>query len=484
MRLLLTPECRSDFRLIFGRIQEIVTEKYGPDLKQMKFTSVSAFVFLRFFVPAIIAPHHFGLVSSPPDPRAQRTLVLVAKSIQGLGNFSQFGTKESWMAGMQPFVKENSEGLVDFIRSISTPSATSASSNAYFAAGRLRSSLSPNAREGVPSLPHLIDVSKDLGLLASLVSRLAVIKIRSSIHSSTPTRTTTPVLYTEFISTCQRIDKQATAITLPPAILKISNSLNSLEIDHGLPPPPFTLSTWPTGKPHTPRIPTRPSLYFSASPSTSTKANDPFYIEIPTTPPPPTSSSTRKANRSYRIDGSVETSPSPTEIEEAGFSSPRNFSYPAYLGDRSSSIDVEELGGFGAGGGGGGAGGKAYEFLNRPPPLLPTSPRRRPESSPMSTSSIDSEDTLSIHAVSPSHSPTPASTRRHTHGYSTPPLSPTSLMDKRSSRPSSMMRAISTGAPISIPSSPAGVVVYDSVKDGVEEDEKKGGFFQRMRNRE
>ena len=439
----------------------------------MRFTSVSAFVFLRFFVPAIIAPHNFGLVSSPPDPRAQRTLVLVAKSIQGLGNFSTFGTKEIWMAGMQPFVKENSEGLVDFITSIATPSTSSSASSAYFAASRLRSSLSSNVREGVPTLPHLIDVCKDAGLLASLVSRLAVIKIRSSLHSSASTRTPTPFLYTEFISTCQRIDKQASAIPSSPSILQISHSLTSLEIDHGLPPPPFALSTWPTSKPHSPRVSTRPSLYFPASPSTSNKSNDPFHIEIPTTPSATsTSTSTRKAYRSYRIDGSVETSPSPSEIEEAGFSSTRNYSYPAYLVDRTS--EVEELEGFSAK-----KKEKEYEFLNRPPPILPTSPRRRPESSP--TISIDTEDTLSIHASSPNHSPTPS--RRHTHGYSTPPHSPTSLAEKRAGRPSSMMRAITNnGGPIALPS-PIAVVGFDP-KDTADEEEDRRGFFQRMRTRE
>lgn len=63
----------------------------------MRSTSVSAFIFLRFFVPAVLNPKLFSLVDAPPDPRSQRALTLVAKTLQGLANFSSFGLKESFM---------------------------------------------------------------------------------------------------------------------------------------------------------------------------------------------------------------------------------------------------------------------------------------------------------------------------------------------------------------------------------------------------
>lgn len=39
-----------------------------------------------------------------PGVRAQRTLTLVAKSLQGLANMTTFGVKEPWMEPMNEFL--------------------------------------------------------------------------------------------------------------------------------------------------------------------------------------------------------------------------------------------------------------------------------------------------------------------------------------------------------------------------------------------
>ena len=87
----------SDLRLIFSRIQAAVISRYDQveDHKNTRYTCISAFIFLRFFVPAVLNPRLFSLVSNTPDPNSQRTLTLVAKSLQGLANFSSFGQKGS-----------------------------------------------------------------------------------------------------------------------------------------------------------------------------------------------------------------------------------------------------------------------------------------------------------------------------------------------------------------------------------------------------
>ena len=165
--------------MIFAHIQRIVADKYGEEHKKMRSTSVSAFIFLRFFVPAVLNPKLFSLVPHPPDPKAQRSLTLVAKTLQGLANFSTFGQKEPWMFPMNAFVQDHTSAFVDFIDNISTPSPTarfewtSPSSASYLSAYRLRNSLPPAIREGVPLLPHLIDLPRDLGLLASHMARAA-----------------------------------------------------------------------------------------------------------------------------------------------------------------------------------------------------------------------------------------------------------------------------------------------------------------------
>ncbi|GAA5989553.1 hypothetical protein JCM11641_004595 [Rhodosporidiobolus odoratus] len=179
-------KCPHDLRQIFGHIQRIVVEKYGlgEEQKNTRWTCVSAFIFLRFFVPAVLNPKLFFIVSSPPDPRSQRTLTLVAKTLQGLANFSSFGQKEPFMLPMNPFVQENTAAFVDFIEHISTAGPatgyrqewTSPNAAAYLAPYRLRNSLAPLDKEGVPLLPHLIDLPRELGLLASLISRFVAEK--------------------------------------------------------------------------------------------------------------------------------------------------------------------------------------------------------------------------------------------------------------------------------------------------------------------
>lgn len=181
----------SEIRQIFAHIQKIVSSRYGDEHhKKMRSTSVSAFIFLRFFVPAVLNPKLFNLVSVSPDPKSQRALTLVAKTLQGLANFSTFGQKEPWMGVMNSFVQDNTSAFIDFIRHISTPSPTvrvewtSPTSSVYLAPYRLRNLLPEHTREGIPLLPHLLDLPRDLGLLASHVARGIADRDRSNRPAS------------------------------------------------------------------------------------------------------------------------------------------------------------------------------------------------------------------------------------------------------------------------------------------------------------
>ncbi|GAA6054276.1 hypothetical protein JCM3770_005155 [Rhodotorula araucariae] len=180
-------KCPHDLRQIFGHIQRVVVDKYGQAEDQKsntRWTCVSAFIFLRFFVPAVLNPRIFFIVSGPPDPKSQRTLTLVAKTLQGLANFSSFGQKEPWMLPMNGFVQDNTAALIDFIKHVSTPATsaayrqewTSPNAAAYLAPTRLRSSLPALGKEGVPLLPHLVDLPRELGQLATRIARLAAEK--------------------------------------------------------------------------------------------------------------------------------------------------------------------------------------------------------------------------------------------------------------------------------------------------------------------
>lgn len=157
----------------------------------MKSTSIGAFIFLRFFVPAILNPKLFNLVPVTPSLSSQRTLTLIAKTLQGLANFSSFGIKEVWMGCMNEFLKENQESYVDFIKHISTPIPTapdqwtSNTSALYFATNRIKLGLNSSGKEGIPLLPHLIDLPRDLGVLATLVAKNYLEKSSNSSSSTT-----------------------------------------------------------------------------------------------------------------------------------------------------------------------------------------------------------------------------------------------------------------------------------------------------------
>lgn len=84
-----------------------------------KFTAVGAFIFLRFFCPAIVAPDVEGLISTAPSKEMRRGLLLIAKIIQNLANNVLFGAKESYMFPLNDFLTQNIYEVTAFLRTIS-----------------------------------------------------------------------------------------------------------------------------------------------------------------------------------------------------------------------------------------------------------------------------------------------------------------------------------------------------------------------------
>ncbi|EMP41149.1 Ras GTPase-activating protein 1 [Chelonia mydas] len=73
------------------------------------------FVFLRLICPAILNPRMFNIISDSPSSTAARTLTLVAKSVQNLANLVEFGAKEPYMEGVNPFIKSNKHRMIMFL---------------------------------------------------------------------------------------------------------------------------------------------------------------------------------------------------------------------------------------------------------------------------------------------------------------------------------------------------------------------------------
>uniref|UniRef100_H3A684 Ras GTPase-activating protein 1 n=1 Tax=Latimeria chalumnae TaxID=7897 RepID=H3A684_LATCH len=101
-------------RFIYGCLQKSVQQKW-PKNTTMRTRVVSGFVFLRLICPAILNPRMFNIIADPPSSTAARTLTLVAKSLQNLANLVEFGAKEPYMEGVNPFIKNNKHRMIMFL---------------------------------------------------------------------------------------------------------------------------------------------------------------------------------------------------------------------------------------------------------------------------------------------------------------------------------------------------------------------------------
>lgn len=61
--------CPAELRLIFRHIRACAEDRYGDFLRSVTYSSVSGFLFLRFFCPAILNPKLFGLLKGESFPK-------------------------------------------------------------------------------------------------------------------------------------------------------------------------------------------------------------------------------------------------------------------------------------------------------------------------------------------------------------------------------------------------------------------------------
>lgn len=65
-------KCPAELRYIFRHIKACAEDKYGDFLRSVSYSSVSGFLFLRFFCPAVLTPKLFGLLKGVFDPCVAR----------------------------------------------------------------------------------------------------------------------------------------------------------------------------------------------------------------------------------------------------------------------------------------------------------------------------------------------------------------------------------------------------------------------------
>nr|XP_023415256.1 rasGAP-activating-like protein 1 isoform X1 [Loxodonta africana]XP_023415257.1 rasGAP-activating-like protein 1 isoform X1 [Loxodonta africana] len=110
--------CPPAMRLAFKQLRRRVEEHFPQaEHEDLKYLAISGFLFLRFFAPAILTPKLFDLRDQHADPQTSRSLVLLAKAVQSIGNLGQqLGQgKELWMAPLHPFLLQSILGVRDFL---------------------------------------------------------------------------------------------------------------------------------------------------------------------------------------------------------------------------------------------------------------------------------------------------------------------------------------------------------------------------------
>ncbi|KAF9270219.1 Rho GTPase activation protein [Marasmius fiardii PR-910] len=173
--------CPPEMRRLFCTIRELVEKRYPlQDNRELPWKCVSAFVFLRFIVPAILHPHLFGLCPGLPSERVQRSLTLIAKVIQSLANLNATGQKEEFMVGVKDFLKESLPAMIDYLLVVSTPvpedtrnggARTSDHTKIIISLQKRMSTMPVLYREAIPMLPHLLDPARHLAVITSAVIR-------------------------------------------------------------------------------------------------------------------------------------------------------------------------------------------------------------------------------------------------------------------------------------------------------------------------
>lgn len=81
---------------------------------------LAAFIFLRFYCPAILNPRLFGLADQTLTSGNQRALTLFAKILQSFANRVKMGSKQDWLLHMNRFFESHDAELVAYYKKASS----------------------------------------------------------------------------------------------------------------------------------------------------------------------------------------------------------------------------------------------------------------------------------------------------------------------------------------------------------------------------
>ncbi|XP_029777481.1 rasGAP-activating-like protein 1 [Suricata suricatta] len=160
--------CPPAMRLAFKQLRQRVEERFPQaEHEDVKYLAISGFLFLRFFAPAILTPKLFDLRDHHADPQTSRSLLLLAKAVQSIGNLGQqLGQgKELWMAPLHPFLLQSISRVRDFLDQLVDVDGEEGEFQCFGRTWQMRSSIPVShiraverVDEGAFQLPHVMQV--------------------------------------------------------------------------------------------------------------------------------------------------------------------------------------------------------------------------------------------------------------------------------------------------------------------------------------
>lgn len=101
-------------RSVLAHLRARVAAKW-PNDSNSKYTSVTSFLFLRFFCPALMSPQSFDLVEEVPNAQMSRNLALLSKTLMNLANFILYGNKEPNLSPLNEWLTSNFGKMREYI---------------------------------------------------------------------------------------------------------------------------------------------------------------------------------------------------------------------------------------------------------------------------------------------------------------------------------------------------------------------------------
>lgn len=159
-----------------------------PNDKTTALNCLSAFMFLRFFCPAILNPKLFHLTKSHQHGNAQRTLTLVAKVLLNLANRQKFTEhKEPHLLRMNDFLESHEREVLDYFDKLTgrKNDFNEKILDLSHEMKRFDMGLGGSSSE-LPTTPYLIDKYLRLTEFVELLKLTSVKNSHSSLTSRTP----------------------------------------------------------------------------------------------------------------------------------------------------------------------------------------------------------------------------------------------------------------------------------------------------------